>query len=121
MMRFTAVQVFEEHDFWVYVPEGFRVEPKPLPPELEKRSEIHWFGNFRLVNELGETPEKICYKYEILALKREDMHGLVFWDGESVVSLSEDFHDFREITSPGGGKAYFRAKLSLTDPACGWR
>ena len=119
-MQFTAVRIFEEHDFWVYVPDGYDIEQKELPPAVTKVSGINWFGNFRLINRSGDTPEKLCIKYEILAIKIEEMHELVFWDGSDVVKLSEDFHDFREVISPNENH-YFRAKLSLTDPACGWR
>jgi hypothetical protein len=123
MMRFTAVRVFEDQDFWVYVPDGYDIEPKEIPePPLEigKREDIHWFGNFRLVKRSDKTPDKLYFKYEILVLKKEGMNELVFWDGRSVVTLSEDFHDFREIVTPSGIH-YLRAKLTLTDPACGWR
>jgi hypothetical protein len=120
MMQFTAVRIFEEYDFWVYVPEGFQIEPKPLPEEVAKRSDIHWFGNFQLINKMGETPPRLHFKYEIQAFKEEEMQELVFWDGKSVVTLSEDFHDFREIIPPEG-RPILRAKLTMTDPACGWR
>ena len=119
-MLFTAVRVFTQYEFWVYVPDGYEIEQKELPPEVTKIPGINWFGNFRLINRSGDTPEILCFKYEILAVKMEEMQELVFWNGKSVVTLSEDFHDFREIISPNKNH-YLRAKLSMTDPACGWR
>jgi len=119
-MRFTLTPVFEEYGFSVYVPEGFRVEQKELPPEVERSKEIHWFGSFKLVHKSGDTPPKLDFKYEIQVRKEEGMHGLVFWDNEYIVPLTEEFHDLREII-PLEGEPYFRAKLSLTDPPCGWR
>jgi hypothetical protein len=124
-MKFTLIPVFEEYGFSVYVPEGFEIERKPLPPELEEKryGDITWFGNFELRSPNGRTPKKLWFKYEIRVdknqSKRKEVSELVFWDGEFIVPLTEEFHDFREIED--GDKTYFRAKLSLTDPPCGAR
>ena len=121
-MKFTLIPIFE--GFSVYVPEGFDLEKKPLPPELEERyKDINWFGNFKLHASKGRTPRKLLYKYEIRVAKNQSKRGevreLVYWDGEFIVPLTEEFHDVREIIE--GDETYFRAKLSLTDPPCGWR
>jgi hypothetical protein len=123
-MKFTLVPIFEEHGFSVFVPEGFEVEEKELPPELEERyKDITWFGNFGLRAPNGRTPRKLWFKYEIRVNKyhpkRGEVNELVFWNGEFVVPLTEEFHDLREMTE--GDETYFRAKLSLTDPPCGFR
>jgi hypothetical protein len=123
-MKFTLTPVFEEFGFSVYVPEGFEVARKEMPPELEKRyGEITWFGNFELIATDRKTPKKLWFKYEIQVAKNHpklrEFSELVFWNGEFVVPLTEEFHDFREIED--GDKTYFRAKLSLTDPPCGIR
>ncbi|MBN1147774.1 MAG: hypothetical protein JXA78_11005 [Anaerolineales bacterium] len=123
-MKFTLTPVFEEFGFSVYVPEGFEVLIKDLPFELQKRyGEITWFGNFELRALDGKTPKKLWFKYEIRVAKnpaeQREFSELVFWDGEFIVPLTEEFHDFREVME--GERTYFRAKLSLTDPPCGAR
>ena len=123
-MKFTLIPVFEEHGFSVYVPEGFEVVEKDLPPELEKGyGDVTWFGNFELRAVEGRTPKKLWFKYEIRVDKNQSKRGefgeLVYWDGEFIVPLTEEFHDFKEVTEDD--KTYFRAKLSLTDPPCGAR
>jgi hypothetical protein len=127
-MRFTITPVFNPaFGFKVYVPQGFELyekEKMSLPTGFHKlHPDITWFGTFGLRVREGPTPRKLIFKYEIQAAKiqpeRKAITELVFWDGEFIIPLTEEFHDVREIEE--NGVTYIRAKLSLTDPPCGWR